>query len=271
MASRGRLADAGGLRGTGRRSGSVTERNFATISGRSWGFFLGGLAEPFLYLFSVGYGLGARIGFVPLSDGHLVTYAAFVAPAMLAASAMNATFAAIATRFFGLHRFVRLYDTVIATPVRPIEIALGEIAWSVLCGAVYSTSFVTLMVLMDLTTWPRALLALPASLLIGAAFGGAGVIIATFMRGWPDFSLVYLAQFVLFLLSGTFVPPQHYPVVIQWLMYASPLYQSINLLRAITLGTGNPANWLVSLAYLAVFGVVGIAIAARRVNRMLYV
>lgn len=268
--ARGQLAAVGGLGGVGRRAGSVSERNLATINGRTWGFIVGGLAEPVVYLFSVGYGLGAQIGLIPLPDGRQVSYAAFVAPAMLAASAMNATLAATAMNFFGRHRFMKLYDTMVATPVRPIEVALGELAWAVLSGAVYATSFVTLMVVMDLTSWPRALLALPASMLVGIAFGGAAIVIATFMRGWPDFTLAFLGQFVLFLLSGTFVPPEHYPVWAQWLTYCSPLYQSITLLRAITVGTTDPSDWLIAVAYLVAFGAVGITIAARRVNRMLY-
>jgi len=189
---------------------------------------------------------------------------------MLAASAMNATLASTAHNFFGSHHFRHLYDTMVATPVRPMEVALGELTFSVISGAIYASSFVTLMVVMDLTTWPRALLALLASLLIGVAFAGAAIIIATYMRGWPDISLVYLGQFVLFMLSGTFVPPEHYPVAVQWLMHASPLYQSITLLRAITLGTPDPTDWLVALAYLVVFGLAGITIAARRVTHMLY-
>jgi lipooligosaccharide transport system permease protein len=45
-------------------------------------------------------------------------------------------------------KFMRLYDGMLATPVRPIEIALGEMAWAMLRGNLYAAAFLVVMVVM---------------------------------------------------------------------------------------------------------------------------
>ncbi|KQX63657.1 hypothetical protein [Angustibacter sp. Root456] len=83
-------------------AGVVVERNVLTYR-RQWVAFLTGFLEPVFYLFSLGVGLGALIGRIPLADGRLVTCAQFMAPAMLAMSAMNgAVFDATYNMFFKL-------------------------------------------------------------------------------------------------------------------------------------------------------------------------
>ena len=116
------------------------------------GCCVSGFFEPLLYLLSIGIGVGALVGDFRLADGRIVTYAAFVAPAMLAASAMNGALAETTFNFFGKMKYMKLYDAVIATPVAPIEIAIGELLWAMLRGAVYSAAFLAIMVWMDLTT-----------------------------------------------------------------------------------------------------------------------
>ncbi len=113
-------------------AGVVVERNVLTYR-RQWVAFLTGFLEPVFYLFSLGVGLGALIGRIPLSDGRLVTYAQFMAPAMLAMSAMNgAVFDATYNMFFKL-RYMHTFDAMLATPVGPRDIALGRDA--VVAGA----------------------------------------------------------------------------------------------------------------------------------------
>ena len=82
----------------------------------------------------------------------MVTYAAFVAPAMLAVVGDDRRAAETTFNFFGKMKYMKLYDGMLATPVRPIEIALGELAWAMLRGSVYSAAFLVVMVAMDLTT-----------------------------------------------------------------------------------------------------------------------
>ena len=118
--------------------------------------------------------MGALVGDLTLPGGEVVSYAAFVAPAMLASSAMTGALSETTFNFFGKMKFMKLYDGILATPVRPIEIALGELAWAMLRGSIYSAAFLVVMVAMGLTTVGPALLAVPgARCWSGFAFGGA--------------------------------------------------------------------------------------------------
>ena len=94
-----------------------------------------GFFEPLFYLLALGVGLGRLVGDVPAPDGQPITYGAFVAPALLAASAMNgAIYDATFNVFFRL-KYDKIYDAILATPMRPGDIALGEIGWALIRGA----------------------------------------------------------------------------------------------------------------------------------------
>ncbi len=256
------------LRGPARRSISVAGRNVTALRSAYWIVLLSGIAEPMLYLLSIGVGVGRLIGDLRLPGGPVVSYAAFVAPAMLAASAMSGALAETTFNFFGKMKYLKLYDGILATPVRPFEIALGELGWAMLRGTLYSAVFLAVMVAIDLTSPLRALAALPAAVLVGFAFGGLGMAISTFMRSWQDFDLLGSAQFALFLFSGTFVPAQAYPSVLRWVVEASPLYRAVDLIRGITV-TGFGVSQLVDVLYLAAVLTIGLVVAGRRMERLL--
>ncbi|MET8351877.1 MULTISPECIES: ABC transporter permease [unclassified Micromonospora] len=252
-----------------RRSASVVERNVAALKSVYWLLLLSGFVEPLLYLLSIGVGVGTLVGDLPLPDGRLVSYAEFVAPAMLASSAMTGALAETTFNFFGKMKYMKLYDGVIATPVRPFEIALGELGWAMLRGSAYSAAFLGVMVALGLTSVARALTALPAAVLVGFAFGALGMALSTFMRSWQDFDLMGSAQFTLFLFSGTFVPAQAYPALLHWLIEVTPLYRSVHLIRGVALGTGGWL-WLLDVLYLLAMMALGLLVASRRMGRLLY-
>ena len=136
----------------GRASRGRAQRARALRHVGYWLVLVSGFFEPLLYLLSIGVGVGALVGDFPLADGRMVGYAAFVAPAMLAASAMNGALAETTFNFFCKMKYMKLYDAMLATPVRPIEIALGELIWAMVRGAVYSVAFLVVMVAMELTS-----------------------------------------------------------------------------------------------------------------------
>jgi lipooligosaccharide transport system permease protein len=251
-----------------RRSGAVTRRNLAALRSAYWLVVISGLVEPFLYLFSIGIGVGKLVGTLPLPDGRQVPYAAFVAPSMLASSAMFGALSESTFNFFGKMKFMRLYDGVLATPVRPMEIAFGELLWAMARGAIYSAVFLVVMVLLGLTGPGWALAAYPATLLVGFAFGGLGMGLATYMRSWQDFDLMGTAQLALFLFSGTFAPVSSYPFPLRLLVEATPLYHAVELIRGLTTGSLHPVLFG-HAAYLVVMAGVGLAIAGRRMARQL--
>lgn len=254
--------------GTGRRSVRVTERNVAALRSAYWIVMISGFLEPVLYLFSIGIGVGALIGNLTLPGGRVVSYAEFVAPAMLAASAMTGALSETTFNFFGKMKFMRLYEGILATPVRPIEIALGELLWAMVRGVVYSGAFLVVMVAMHLTTAVHALAMFPATILVGFCFGALGMATSTLIRSWQDFDLIVAGQFALFLFSGTFVPPTSYPTVLRWLVEASPLYRAVDLTRALSTGSAGRAQ-LVDVAYLVILLAVGLTVAGRRMATML--
>jgi lipooligosaccharide transport system permease protein len=244
----------------------LMERNVTALR-TFWPTLLSGFAEPVLYLFSLGVGIGALVGPVRTGAGD-VGYAAFVAPALLAASAMNgAVFDTTGNVFFKL-RYARLYDVVLATPLGPRDVAVGEVAWAMLRGSCYSAAFLAVMAAAGLVRSWTALLMLPAAVLVGLAFGGAGLAAATFMRSWQDFDLVQLAVLPMFLFSATFYPVTAYPDALGWVVRATPLYHGVALVRGLALGPAGP-GLLLHVGYLVVLGLIGAAVAARRLERML--
>ena len=256
------------VRDSGRRAAAVTERNLTTLRSAYWVVLLSGLVEPLLYLFSIGLGVGALVGDLTLPDGRVIGYAAFVAPAMLASSAMTGALSETTFNFFAKMKWVKLYDGVLATPVRPFEIALGELGWAMIRGNIYAAAFLVIMVLMGLTPASRAVAAFPATMLVGFAFGALGMVVSTFMRNWQDFDLLTAVQFTLFLFSGTFVPAQEYPAVLRWLVEVTPLYRSVDLIRGICTGS---LGWvqLADVAYLLGMLALCLVVAGRRMERLL--
>ena len=253
---------------TAGRAVAVTGRNIAAARHAAyWLVLVSGFVEPLLYLLSIGVGVGALIGGFTI-NGTPVKYAAFVAPAMLATSAMNGAIAETSMNFFGKMKYMKLYDGVIATPVTPFEIAAGELLWALIRGAVYSVAFLVIMVATGLTTPLRALAAFPVTVLVGLAFGAIGMVLATFLRSWQDFDYLMIIQMAMFLFSGTFVPASGYHPVLRIIVECTPLYHGVTLLRAITTWT---MDWgaLVNVGYLVVVTGIGLSIAARRTSRLL--
>ena len=245
----------------------VVERNMTAFR-RAWLLLLSGFVEPVFYLFSIGVGLGALVGDVTTDRGTTVSYAAFVAPALLAASAMNGAVADSTYNVFFKLRYQRLYDAVLATPLGPRDVAVGEITWSLMRGALYSAMFLVVAVVAGLVGSWWALLAVPAAVLIGLAFGAVGMFATTYMTSWQHFDYVTLAVQPMFLFSATFFPLSTYPDALQWVVRATPLYHGVALERGLMLGE---VGWslLGNAAYLAVLGAVGIMGASRRIGKLL--
>jgi lipooligosaccharide transport system permease protein len=249
----------------GGRGIHLFERNVMSHR-RTWPIIVSGFVEPLFYLLALGYGLGGYVGDVVI-DGIPIEYAAFVAPALLAASAFNGAFYD-ATNIFWKLRYQKTYDAVLATPLGPKDIAAGETAFALFRGLIYAIGFFTVIAALGLVESWWALLALPATMFIGFAFAGAGIAAVTFMRSWQDFDILNLAILPMFLFSATFFPLSTYPEWLEWVVQATPLYHGVDLIRSLTTGTVGLGQ-VVNVAYLGALGLVGMAIAGRRVERLL--
>jgi lipooligosaccharide transport system permease protein len=241
------------------------ERNLLSYR-RMWTIIVSGFFEPLFYLLALGYGLGGYVGDVEI-EGRTVEYAAFIAPGLLAASAMNGAFYD-ATNIFWKLRYQKLYDAILSTPLGPKDIAAGETVWALFRGLIYAIGFFAVIGALGLLESWWALLALPATVFLGFAFAGAGIAAVTFMRSWQDFDILNLAILPMFLFSATFFPLSTYPEWLEWVVQGTPLYHGVDLLRSLTTGAVGPGQ-LVNVAYLTVLGLVGMAIAGRRVERLL--
>lgn len=250
----------------GARGRYLVERNLVFYR-HAWLIMFSGFFEPLFYLFSLGIGLGSFVGDVQGPGGRVVGYASFVAPALLAASAMNGAIYD-ATNVFWKLRYGKLYDAVLATPVGPTDVAVGETAWALFRGLLYAAAFLLTALALGLVHSWWALLALPAATLVGFGFAGIGVAAITYMRTWHDFEFLQLVQLPMFLFSTTFFPLSVYPEAIEWLVRLTPLYHAIELLRSLLLGTVDGSQ-LLNCAYLVALGLVGVALTRRRFARML--
>jgi lipooligosaccharide transport system permease protein len=249
------------------RASRLVERD-AILYRRNWIVILSGFLEPLLYLLGIGFGVGSLVGSVVTQGGHPLRYAVFVAPALMASSAMNGAIAETAFNFFHKLKYVKLYDAVLATPLGVADIALGEITWALLRGTAYAVGFIVIMAALDLVVSPWALLALPAAMLISFTFSALGTATATFVRSWQDFDLVVTVLIPLFLFSGTFYPISLYPGWLQLVVQLTPLYHGVDLLRSFTTGSIGP--WLlVDIGYLVVLSLAGLLVATARLERLL--
>jgi lipooligosaccharide transport system permease protein len=246
----------------------LVERNFV-IYRRAWLIIASGFFEPVFYLLSIGVGLGALVGDVT-DDGRTLEYASFVAPGLLAASAMSGVMTDITSNIFWRLRYGKAYEAMLATPIGVADVALGEILVALMRGVVYAAGFLVVMLALGLIHSWWALLALPAASLIAFAFASLGMAAITFMRHSEDLRLIQLALLPLFLFSTTFYPLSEYAPELRVVVQATPLYQGIELVRALTTGAVG-AELLGHVAYLVAMSAIALYVATRRLERRLRV
>jgi lipooligosaccharide transport system permease protein len=248
------------------RAFAVFERN-VRVYRRQWLMIVTGFFEPLFFLLGIGFGVGGVIGTLTY-NGVDVPYAAFVAPALLASSAMNgAIFDSTFNVFYKL-KYAKVYDAILTTPVSIGDLAVGELLWSNLRGVIYSVAFLAVMLAFGLVTSPLALLAPLAVIFIGFAFGAAGFAITTHMRSWKDFDFIFIILTPLFLFSATFYPVEIYPGVLRYVVELSPLTRGTHLIRSLVFGDLN-LLMLADIGFLALIGFLGYRHAVSRLGKLL--
>lgn len=250
-----------------RRALLLIERN-VYVYRAGWLVIFSGFFEPLFYLLAIGLGIGGMIGDIPGPGGTPIPYALFVAPALLASASMNGAIAESTFNVFFKLNYQKTYDAVLATPLGTGDVALGEIAWAVIRATLYALGFIVVIAILGLIGSPLAVLAVPAAALMAFAFAAVGMALTTFMRSWQDFDLIQLVVLPLFLFSGTFYPVSAYPEPLQWVVMLTPLWHGVDLVRALVTGAVDPGI-LWHVAYLGVMGLVGLAVVARRLDKLL--
>ena len=249
------------------RASVLIERGIYAAKSSNWLVIVSGFVEPVLYLMAFGFGIGQLIGDMQDGNGNPVSYAAYIAPALLATSAMNgAIYDATWNVFFKMH-FGKIYQVMLSSSMGPLDVALGEIAWALLRGATYSIGFMAIVVPLGLVTSWWGLLAIPAATLIAFAFAAIGMAVTSYLKNFQQMQWIQFFLLPMFLFSGTFFPVSVYPEWIQVVVKALPLWQGVDLIRSLMLGI---IDWSVAwhILYFVVLIVVGLWFTTTRLRAL---
>jgi lipooligosaccharide transport system permease protein len=192
--------------------------------------------EPFLYLLAMGLGLGAYLATI-----KGVPYLDFIAPGLVATSAMFGTSFEVTFNCFVKMQFGKVYDGIMASPLSVEDIGLGEMLWGTTRSLIYGTVFLTIASMFGVVHSWWAVLTPVAVVLTGLMFSGIGL---TYTAVIPQIDLYsyYWTMFMtpMFLFSGIFFPLDRLPGWVQDVAWFVPLHQAVNMMRALILD-GNPA------------------------------
>lgn len=250
-----------------RNARAVLYRAFVATKTSSWVVVFSGFFEPVFFLFAMGVGLGTYIGDVELPGGEQVPYAAYIAPALLAVSAMNgAVYDSTWNVFFKL-RFAKLYQVMLTTKLGPLDVALGEISYALLRGVAYAAGFLIVMQVMGLNQSWTALGGLVAVVLIAFGFASLGMGITSYMKTFQQMDWINFVMLPMFLFSATFYPLSVYPEAVQWLIMALPLWHAVELMRGLTLGMTDGMT-LIHVSYFLVMIAVGMVFTTKRLRAL---
>ena len=248
------------------RPQEVLLRNWLSFKSSAWIAVISGFFEPVLYLLSFGYGIGELVGNISTSTGE-ISYAAYIAPGLLATSAMNgAMFDSTWNVFFKLNES-RLYKAMLATSLGPLDVALGEIAWALMRGGIYATAFTLVLAGLGLVTSWWALLAVPAAIIVAFGFASFGMAITSYMKSHHQMNFFEIFLLPMFLFSGAFYPLTVFPGWAQAIIKALPLGQGIELVTKAMEGDFS-IHLLVNVTYFVVMICVGLFFTTRRLNAL---
>ena len=234
-----------------------------------WSSVLG----PVFYLGAMGFGLGSLVNKHGTASLGGVSYLAFVAPAILASSAMNTGMQEASWPVFGSLKWNKVYVGAQASPLRPEDIFRGHLMFMTMRLAMNAAVTIVFMWAFGAVRSAWVVVAWPVAVLTGVAF--AAPIAAFAVLAKNELSFVYIFRFgmmPLMLFSGTFFPLSQLPEGLRAVAYATPLWHGVALCRALSLGSGlSPLGALGHAAYLAVLAAIGIWAAGRTYRRRLYV
>lgn len=246
---------------------SVLERGFKVIGNQNWAILVSGFFEPVFYLLAMGYGLGGLVGQVTGPGGVPMSYLAFIAPAMLATSAMNGAIYDSTWNVFFKMRFGRLYEGMLSTSLGPLDVAAGEIAMALFRGLLYASGFLAVTTMLGVTTSWWALAMIPVALLIALGFAAVGMAVTSWFTSFQQMDLINIVLLPMFLFSATLFPIDIYPPAVQWFIQAMPLWHGVELMRQLSIGVFTPAAGL-HLGYFVVMSVAGVWFCALRLRAL---
>lgn len=231
---------------------------------RVWrGSIVTSVVTPVLYLTALGIGLGQLVNRGGNAPGG-VSYLHFVAPGLLAATAMQVAASESSFPVLASIKWTRQYHAMLAAPLGVRDVLVGHQLFAAMRVGTSAVAYLAAMAAFGAVESPLAVLALPAALLVGTSFSTLVAAFAAHATNGGEFNPLFRFAIVpMFLFSGTFFPVARLPEVLQWLAYATPLWHGVDLCRGLTLGTAGWQLALVHCAYLLAWGAGGLLLAMR--------
>ncbi|HTR07362.1 MAG TPA: ABC transporter permease [Paraburkholderia sp.] len=236
---------------------AVWRRNYLVWRKLAIASMFGNLADPMIYLFGLGFGLGLMVGHV---EG--VSYIAFLAAGTVSSSVMmSASFESMYSGFSRMH-VQRTWEAIMHTPLSLGDIVLGEVMWAASKSMLSGAAIMLVAGLLGYASFPSMLLALPVIALAGLAFASCAMIVTALAPSY-DFFMFYqtLVLTPMLLLSGVFFPITQLPAAAQHITLMLPLAHAVALIRPAMLDRPVEQAGL-HLLVLALYVVVPFAVAS---------
>ena len=254
-----------------RRSIRVLEHDLLVFRRAWWNYVMGGLTQPFLYLVSMGIGLGLYVN----RSGGLpggVDYLAYIAPALLVTQAMMTASFESAWPVMSKIQWDKTYQAALNTPLGSADLLVGDLMWIAFRATLLSVLFLAVIVALGAAASPLVVLAVPISVLTALAFAAPIMAFTATQTGDGGFNALFRFGITpLFLFSGTFFPIEKLPLFLQPLAWVTPLYHGVAAARSLALGQIEPIGLTVHLAALAFVVVAGFVAARVTFRRRLVV
>jgi len=246
----------------------VTEARLRAMLKWVWLIIGLAIANPVLYLISIGLGVGA---YIDKNTGGMgvdgVSYVTFLAPALLATAAIQGAIDESVYPTLEGFKWNKTFFSMNATPLSGNHIAMGVFLNSLIRVIFTAVIYWLVMLAFGVLESPRAWLAIFTAVMAGAAFGALMQALAGMLEN-EDVFFTVLGRFVimpLFLFSGTFYPLTNMPIYLQWIGWISPLWHATELGRWLSYGHEISSQMLyVHFIFLNSLLLIGI-IASRRI------
>ncbi len=219
--------------------------------------------NPVLYLAAMGLGLGTLVdqGAGPATLDRF-TYLEFLAPGLLAATAMQTGAGDSSFPVMAGIKWVRSYEAALATPIGVRDLTLGHLGWVTARLTFSSAVFVVIMALFGAVDPGRGLASIAPAVLTGMAFAAPVMAFTATLDGAQGISGMFrFAVIPMFLFSGTFFPVEQLPGWMQPIAYATPLWSGVELTRGVALEQATAWHPVAHVGYLAAFTLVGTILA----------
>jgi lipooligosaccharide transport system permease protein len=233
---------------------------------------LASVLNPVLYLAALGVGLGVLVDRGDPSSLDGVAYLSFVAPGLLAATAMQIAAGEAGQPVRSAAQWTRTYHAMLATPLNVSDVLQGHLLWILFRVGMSCAIYAGVIAAFGAFDSPWALLALPAAVLTGMAF--AAPIAAFAITQDRDLGFAALTRFgivPMFLFSGTFFPVKELPGLLELIAYVTPLWHGVDLARELSLGTADAGGAFLHAGYLGLWFLAGAVVAAVTFRRRLRV